>query len=325
MNPTLLIINPRAGGGRLGRELDAMRADVEASIGAFDLSPTRGPGDAIRIAREACADGRRLVVAVGGDGTVHEVVSGLVEGTRAASIPIESAPTLGIVGAGTGGDFAKTLGLRHERAAYLDALHQGSERRVDVGRLEYVGFDGEPRSRFFVNILSMGVSGLVDRYVATATRVFGSNFAYYSSSLRGLFASRVGKLVCEVSDGNGTREARYETRILAICNGRYFGSGMEIAPMAKPDDGRFEVVTILATKRMRLIGAMNQLYTAGHMKRDDIVHFPCTTISVRLENEEVADRFLLDVDGEPLGRLPLRVELLPGAVKVRVPKPAPPA
>lgn len=312
MSRPLLVVNPNAGGGRTGRELAQLRPVIERALGSCEVASTSGPGDAIRIAREACADARSLVIAVGGDGTVHEVINGLVEGG--------GKPSLGIVGTGTGGDFTKTLRIRHRLDHYLAAIKSGSERRIDVGLLSYKDHDGVDRKRYFANILSMGVGGLVDRYVATTSRTFGSTFAYAAASLRGIRDSALGHVRLRlVAEDGSTRAETVSTRLVAVCNGQFFGSGMRVAPMAEPDDGRFEVLILTSTGRVAMVLGMRQIYAGTHLGRPDVRHETCAALEAELVDDRAADRFLLDVDGEPLGRLPIRVELVRAAVSVRVP------
>lgn len=318
MQDTLLIVNPHSGGGRTRRVFAGLRPQIEAVLGPVDVGETQGPADAIRIAREAVAEGRKLVVAVGGDGTVHEVVNGLVEG--AAGRERGSLPVLGLIGMGTGGDFTRTLGIEHKLERYLEVLKNGQDQPLDVGRFDFIDHQGQPRTRYFVNILSMGISGLGDQIVAKASRALGSNFAYFQANLRALLRSRVGRCVLTATDATGqVSEHRWDTRLIAVCNGRYFGSGMKMAPMADPHDGVLDVVGILLNNRLRLAVRMQSVYSGAHARTKEFAHVPARKLHIRLENQEVAERFLLDVDGEPLGRLPITIELLPGALRVRTP------
>jgi diacylglycerol kinase family enzyme len=189
-----------------------------------------------------------------------------------------------------------------------------------VGRATFRAHDGKPASSFFVNILSVGLGGVVDQFVAEASRGLGGTFAYYSASLRGLLKSEIGVLDCTLSLGGQTRRERITTRNLAICNGRFFGSGMKVAPMAGPDDGVFEVVSLGAAGKIRFaIESSTRIYSGDHIGKEGIVHHRCDKIRVELVNTAIDDRFLLDVDGEPLGRLPMDIELVPGAIEVLVP------
>jgi diacylglycerol kinase family enzyme len=106
---------------------------------------------------------------------------------------------------------------------------------------------------------------------------------------------------------------------MAVCNGRFFGSGMEIAPMARLDDGLFEVVDLGSAGRLKFATVSSQVYSGRHIDHPDVQHFRCDRITMELLNKDVRDRFLLDIDGEPLGRMPLTIEVMPAALEVFVP------
>jgi YegS/Rv2252/BmrU family lipid kinase len=313
----LLIVNPRSGGGKTGRVFDAMREPLKRAIGGFDVVFTERGRHAVEFARDAARAGRAVVVAVGGDGTIHEVANGLME---ARDTGVTALPRLGIIGQGTGGDLRRTLGYEHRLDRYCAAIAGGRTRRVDVGRASFVGHDGAKATSFFINILSVGMSGLVDQYVAEASRGLGGTAAYYGASLRGLARSAIGEVECKLSLQGKESVETVRTRVLAVCNGRFFGSGMKVAPMAEPDDGVFDVVSLGAASKLRFaIESSTRIYTGDHIGKGDVQHFRCDRVELTLKNEAIADRFLLDVDGEPLGRLPMTIELVPGALEVLVP------
>ena len=172
------------------------------------------------------------------------------------------------------------------------------------------------QSRWFVNILSAGMGGLVVRYVGSMSRVLGGRAAYYWASVRALARCQRGRLRCDVSL-DGERERRQvDAFLIAICNGRYFGGGMHVAPMAKVDDGRFEVVSIDAPSKLAFPEFSKHIYKGTHLSRPGAQHFACDRIAIDIENERARDVFLLDIDGEPLGGLPLDVEVVPRALSV---------
>ncbi len=310
----LLVVNPMSGGGKTRRAFPAMRAVVERRLGPVDVEETRHAGHASPIAFDAAKAGRELIVAVGGDGTFSEITDGVMRaGTHTR---------VGIIGQGTGGDFRKTLGIEHRLDAYLDALASGKDRAVDVGLARFTGHDGEPRERHFVNILSAGMGGLVDDYVARGSRLFGGKAAYFVASAKALVRSRPGTLRCEITSKAETRAETFESYMIAVCNGRYFGSGMHVAPMAKIDDGVLEVVSLDAPNKLAFAVSSNKIYEGKHLQNETTRHFSCQKIAIDLENEAARATFLLDVDGEPLGRLPLSIEVLPGALTVAAPSPA---
>jgi diacylglycerol kinase (ATP) len=304
----LVIVNPHAGGGRAGRTFGGVRKVMERRLGPMEVAFTSGPGHAVAIARQAAQMGQSPIVAVGGDGTLHEVATGVLDSGGASAV--------GYVGQGTGGDFRRTLGLDHRLDAYLEVIARGRERRVDAGRIRYRALDATPHSGWFLNIVSAGLGGLVDRRVAHTTRALGSGPAYFLASLGALAACRRGRLRCRASFRGQAFERTLSAYMIAVCNGRFFGSGMHVAPMAQPDDGRFEVVAMDAPNKVAFAAFSRRIYTGDHLKAPGVVHFACDRITIDLENAEVRDVFLLDVDGEPLGQLPIEIELVPQALRI---------
>jgi len=306
-----VVVNPRSGGGRAGRTFTEVRAVLERQLGPVDVAFTESSGHAIVLTRDAVRGGSKLVVAVGGDGTLHEVANGVLDAGAGASAAV------GYIGQGTGGDFRRTLGLEHRLDAYVEAIASGRERTIDVGKLRYRDVAGKPAERWFVNILSAGMGGLVDRYVSETTKALGGKAAYFWASTKALVGCQRGRLRCDVELEGEKHQRTLETFMIAICNGRYFGSGMHVAPMAKPDDGRFEVVSMDAAGKLAFATFSRRIYEGQHLSAPGVQHFACDRIAIDLENERARGVFLLDVDGEPLGGLPLEVELVKGALRLR--------
>jgi YegS/Rv2252/BmrU family lipid kinase len=308
-----LIVNPASGGGRTGSAFAAMRGAIEHALGRLDdadVGFTKGRGHAIELARDAALAGRARIVAVGGDGTLHEVVNGVMQAQDAGA----ARPEVGLIGQGTGGDFRKTLGLEHRLDRYLAALVRGEARAIDVGALTYVAPDGGRRERFFVNVLSAGMGGLVDRYVATMPAGLSGKAAYFAASVRALATCPRGALRAEIEHDGARREEQVVTYMIAICNGRFFGGGMQVAPMAKPDDGQFEVVSIAGKSKLDFAMTSRKIYDGSHLAAPITTHFPCSSIS--LSPARPTDAALqLDVDGEALGAIPLWVRVRPSAIR----------
>ena len=287
-----------------------IRSVLERRLGLLDWAVTERSGHAIELARSAAAQGRGLIIAIGGDGTLHEVANGVLDAGGHCAV--------GYVGAGTGGDFRRTLGVDHRLDRYVEAIASGRERRIDVGRVRYRAHDGELRVCWFVNILSLGIGGLVDAYVSETTKVLGGRAAYFWASAKALARCQRARLDCHVSLAGEPRTKSVETYMMAICNGRYFGSGMNVAPMADPGDGRFEVVSLDAPSKIAFAIASRGIYGGKHVSAPGFLHFGCDRISIDLENDAARGVFLLDVDGEPLGGLPVDVELVPQALTLRI-------
>ena len=177
------------------------------------------------------------MVAVGGDGTINEVVNGFFDGETL----VAPKAVLGILPMGTGGDFIKTTGTSRVLVEAAQALAKGTPRAIDVGRLRYVTHEGAPGLRHFVNIASFGISGLVDRYVNQSSKLLDGKASFYLATLRASLRYRNARCRITFDDGPVTEQAVYTA---AIANGRFFGGGMKIAPEAELDDGRFDVVLI---------------------------------------------------------------------------------
>jgi YegS/Rv2252/BmrU family lipid kinase len=305
----LVVVNPRSANGVTGQTFGAMRATIERSLGPIEVAMTERPGHGIELAREGALAGHTLVIAVGGDGTIHEVINGLMNAKDGRT----EAPQLGIIGQGTGGDFRKTLGIEHRLDRYVEAIASGRQRSLDVGRFTGGGKSGH----YFVNILSAGMGGLVDRYVATAPRLLGGKAAYFGASLKALINAKLGTLRCTITNDDTTEEHLLRSFMVAICNGIYFGGGMKVAPMAALDDGVFDIVALGATSKVGFALTSGSIYSGDHMSNASTVHLRARKLRLDLVNEDARDRFLLDVDGEPMGGLPLEIECVPKALVVR--------
>lgn len=306
MSGTLFIVNPHSAGGKTGRRWPELRATIQEAIGVFEERFTRGPQEATRLCREGLAAGAELVVAVGGDGTINEVVNGFFDETG----PIAPAATFGVVPAGTGGDFIKTLGVPRDVARAAAAL-KAAPRAIDVGRLRYVDTEGQPALRYFINVAGFGIGGLVDRYVNRSSKALGGKISFALATLRAAAAYK-NATVRLLLDGAPAKEGRIYN--VAVANGRFFGGGMQVAPNAELDDGLFDVVTLGDFGFGDLLLRGLDIYSGKHLRNPKV-----TVERVRRLEAIPQDgvEVLLDVDGEALGRLPATFELLPGALKVR--------
>jgi YegS/Rv2252/BmrU family lipid kinase len=306
---TVLVVNPKSQGGRLGKRW----AEISDTIGRafpFDEAITQGPGDATRLAREALKAGAERVVAIGGDGTINEVVNGFFD-DRGQSIAPDAS--LAVIPFGTGGDFRRTLHLPTGLADAAAVIAANQRRRIDVGRLELTAPDGGRVTRMFANIASFGVSGVVDRLVNESGKKLG-RLSFVVASARATWSYK-NQRVQLVFDGADRVDATINT--VAVANGRYFGGGMMVAPHAEVDDGKFDVVALGDFGLGDLLTSGRRLYKGTHLAMDKVTERRARVV----EAEAIDPRAVveLDVDGENLGRLPARFELVPSALWVVVP------
>ena len=311
---TLVIVNPQSRRGATGREWPSLERRLRASLGALEIVQTKAPRDAEEIAAEAQRRGVARLLVAGGDGTVSEVVSGVLAERVQGFVPSSPAepwpevgPQIGWLPLGTGGDLARMLSLEGGVAAAMERLAVGRTRRVDAGRISYCARDGSRPTKYFLNIASFGISGLVDEYVRTAPRALGGSFAFLVASLRG-FATHRPSVVRIAVDGEEIFEGAIS--LVALANGPCFGGGMRIAPDARPDDGALDIVIVRAMGRLALLANLLSVYRGTHLANAAVSH----ARGVHIEADAAPGEVWLDIDGEPLGTLPASVEVLPSAI-----------
>ena len=186
-----------------------------------------------------------------------------------------------------------------------------------MARGEFRGPDGARVRRYFVNVLSAGLGGLVDHYMESMPSVIGGRLGYYLAALGAVLVGKESQVRVRAEWQGEIREETMPAYLVAICNGRWFGGGMDVAPMAQVDDGRLEVVTVTAPNKLFILKRIQSVYAGRHLEVPTVHHFPCERIELRLEDEAAESGLLLDVDGDALGSLPLTVEVVPGRLRVR--------
>lgn len=292
----LAIVNPRAGNGSeavLSRLIEALRTQGIIP----EVARTAAAGDASRIAREAVESGRRFIVAVGGDGTVHEVVNGMVDAEQ-GSVRGDD-PVLGVVSAGSGCDLVRTFGLDRSPEVIARHLAGPATTRIDLGRVRLTGTDGRARTCVFANIAEVGFGGAVARTARRLPARLGERrYRLGIIAAWGRFR-RVGMTI--VHDG-GT----YEEQLcnVVVANGQFFGGGLKVAPRSLPDDGRLDIQAWGGTVT-DVLRAGRQLRDGSHLQRTDVRSWQ--SVRVRVE----ADRQVaVEADGELLGTAPASFDTL---------------
>jgi YegS/Rv2252/BmrU family lipid kinase len=293
-----LVVNPVAGRGRVGRELPALVERLDAAGVAHTVLMSQGPGHAVELAAAASVEGFDVVAAVGGDGTVNEVVNGLVSGDR----PVGSA-ALGVVAAGSGADFARTFGLpKHTADVRPDAF--GTRTPLDVGRIVCDGPTGRV-TRYFVNVAEAGLGAAVVARAARLPRRLGRTrylIAFWPTLAR--FAP------CNIRVSSNGASIDEEAHNVVIANARYFGGGMHISPHSDPADGELDVQVSVGPKRQAFT-LIPKIYRGRHLPDERILEMAGARISVD------ADRPLtIEADGELVGNTPATFTALPGLLSL---------
>lgn len=300
---TAIIVNKKA-----GRKTRKAHEQLESALNrrGYGFHPrfTRHPGDANTLAQTACRRGVQTIIGVGGDGTLNEIVNGIL----AATPPGVIRPSLGVVPAGSGCDFAKTLRISRNVDAAVARIFSGRTRRVDVGRIGFRTFTGAAAYRYFLNVLSFGVAGEVVAHIGNTRGKLASLLAYARSAPAVM--ARVGKRRFSIGiDGQIVLNGRAWN--VAVANGRFQGAGMQISPFARPDDGRFHV-TLVGDIPFSLSMLWFPLLYVGK------IHWvPGVSIESGKRIEAVTDDpAAIEADGERIGRLPAVIDVIPRALDI---------
>ena len=275
-------------------------------MGDFECAFTEKRGDGVRLAREALTAGGELLVAVGGDGTASEVIDGM-QGAGPARRAL-----FGFIPRGTGGDLRRTIGIAGDVQGAAQALAGGNEVVLDLGRIEFVGPGGEKSVRHFANVAGLGVSGVVSRMVNHGLRLPSGKLSFMLASARALLTWSDRMVRFRLDGGPWHEEA---LTALSVCNGRYFGGGMKVAPDARMDDGLFDVVLWEGLGLKDFVVKRPMLYDGTHLCLPNTRVIRARTVEAESMEEAKVD---LDVDGENPGTLPARFTILPGALRIRV-------
>lgn len=303
LGPLRLIANPRSGGSAARGRLPALQRALEERGIDHDVVETQGPGHATELTREALAEGWRYVCAVGGDGTVHEVVNGWF----ADDAPLAPDAVLAVAASGSGCDFARTFGL-HRKPATL-VRHLATERVVpiDVGRVTFRDAAGQPATRLFANVAEVGWGAEAVRRAARLPRWLGRT-RYLLAAYGAIGATK--RPVTSVELAHTTME--HPLVELVVANGQFFGGGMKVAPRALPDDNRYNVQMFWGG-RSQVFALTTRIYRGEHIPHPNIAEHQSPTVAL---DPPVA--LPIEADGEYLGTTPAEFTLLPKALRLKI-------
>ncbi|WP_170253372.1 MULTISPECIES: diacylglycerol/lipid kinase family protein [Alphaproteobacteria] len=301
-----IISNP-VSGGRFGR---ARGREISAALAAHFsdcvFRQTASAGDATRLAIELVEAGCELIIALGGDGTIGDVVDGLMRSARPET-PFSFAPT------GTGCDFARNFALPHDPEAVARQIVDAPVRRIDVARMRGRTTDGRIVERHFANIASVGVSGRIVQAVnGRGRRVASGSLRFLLCSVREIlrYRSQGVRLVVD-----GVEVFKGPVTVVAVANGAWFGGGMHVVPFADLGDGLLDIGVLHGASRTGVLGILARLYSAAHVGHRLISFFRGRVIDIEPLGDQ---RLSIEADGETLPFDSLHVEVLPGALSLKI-------
>ncbi len=298
-----IIVNPKGSGGKVGQQWPALRETLLQGGLCFDAELTEYPRHATEIARRALDDGFRYFVVVGGDGTVHEAVNGLVVERR-----VPPDVTLSIIPGGTGSDYIRVLGISRDPAEACRTTLGQATRLMDIGEIQCMR-DGQPHTRYFVNVAGLGFDSEVCERVNRSSKRISGTVPYLTSLVLTLFSYH-NKDIQLTIDG---RQSQGRFNSVVVCNGQYFGGGMWVGPRAAPDDGLFDVVLLGDLSKLEFLRNVPRVYKGTHLTHPKVTSMHATEVHV-----EAAQRMFIQAEGELVGEAPATFRLLPGALNLRV-------
>lgn len=300
--PWLVIVNPASGRPDRGEGWRAIEAALRDAGVTCDVIHTEQPGHGAELAATALQQGRRCIAVAGGDGSVNEVVHGIMDAGLADTREV----TLAVIPTGTGNDWARTLGITRRPADIARAIAGGRTMLHDVGAIDFPGRDA-PR-RWFINVAGAGYDAYVTERVP---RPVPSAFTYLGIALRGLAEYRAPRFSITAAEGE-----RIEGPLLLafVANAQYCGNRMHVAPTARMDDGLLDILAVHDLSLLQVLPKLVKLYGSRILEDPDVRHL--RTAAVRIETDPPS---VIQADGQIVGTTPAAFSLLRQALRVIVP------
>ncbi|MGI8543824.1 MAG: diacylglycerol/lipid kinase family protein [Aridibacter sp.] len=313
-NLPIVIVNPNSAGGSTRNRWSQIASDLRSHFGAYRVALTKRQGDGTELAKKFIESGRKFIIACGGDGTINEVANGILQ----TGEDVE----LGIIPAGTGGDFRRSLGISSSPREAAKELKTGVTKLIDVGRITFFNHENMEVSRYFLNVASFGLSASINSRVKQKgefqwipSEVIRGKTKFALSTLQEILDTEFKTIRVSI---DGKEEKTLNTINFCVCNARFFGGGMKIAPDAKLNDGFFDLVNIGDINTARILLNGYKLYNGSHLALPEVKSTLVKKIEVRAFDENAIIN--IETDGELPGKLPATFEIVPKILKVRVPK-----
>lgn len=300
------VVNPVSAGKKTVKEWPSFEKQLKEKGIKFDWAFTDYPEHATNITREVLKSGYDLVVSVGGDGTINEVVNGFFE----MDSPINPKAKLAVFSRGTGSDFIRSLGIKKGFGDFYSLLQRNNVQKFDVGRATFCKESGEEASKFFLNVADVGLGAETTRRVNKTKKHLKGFFAFLIGAMLTIFKYHSRLITLEI-DGQQVKSEMINSVVIA--NAKYFGGGMYISPMSMSDDGLLDIIVIGDLNRLELISNFHLIYKGKHLTHPKIATYQGKKI--RIISEPVG---LLELDGEQLGTAPAYFEIIPQAINLLV-------
>ncbi len=283
-----LILNPAAGKGSSKKAAAKVEEILRQKGIDYSLDTTHKPGEATKLARKANQEGYEVVAAIGGDGTVNEVINGL----------IFTETALGVIPCGRGNDFAKFIGASHKIEEAVDLILNGQPKKTDAGRMN---------DRYFINGVGVGFDSRVALEVYKAPKFLTGIWNYLYAVLQTMFKFEPPHFTIRLENSSSFGEKFMVT----VANGRYFGGGFMITPEAKPDDGLLDICVVENLDKLKILRYIPKVIRGTHTHLKEVLMLKAAEVKIEIKKPHVAH-----IDGELMEDSVFRIKVLPGAVRV---------
>lgn len=307
MPATLFIINPASARGTTRKRWQEARKQFIKVGLTFDEQQTTEAGEAASITKNAIKSGIKHIIAVGGDGTLNEVMNGYLDESVTT---LKQDVAIGLLPSGTGSDFRRSIGfLKNEDS--VRAIVAAQTRVIDAIKVEFVDQSGKQIARHSMNVVSFGLGGEVTTYVnnwrATWPNWIGGNIRFVAAAVLALKQFKNRNVTVTIDDKPALS---IQSNLIVVGNGRFAGGGMMLAPQAELDDGLLDVVLTNCATRMNVIGELPRVYSGGLLKNPKVSLHKAKTVLI-----EADEKMAIDIDGETVGFTPAQITIVPGAVR----------
>jgi len=297
------IVNPNAGNGKGGKDRGRISDILNRNNIRFEMRSTGRKGQATEFTRDLIANGYRKIISIGGDGTLHEVINGILTQNLCASTDV----TIGIIPVGTGNDWGRMFGIPLIYEGAVQVIREGKQMLHDIGVIDYFSAGVKTRT-YFINIAGLGFEAVVVKKTNRQKDKGMSNKAIYFYNLLSSLISYRNTPVEITIDG---RTSTAKVFSINVGNGRYCGGGMRQTPDAIPDDGLFDITVIKEMGRIEIIKSLQLLYDGTIMSHPKVDGYRSTNLKVTSES-----LLYIEADGESLGHTPVEFSIIPAAVNI---------
>lgn len=295
-----IIFNPASAGGRTWKRRELIFSEIKKCWDDFIIEYTEGPGDAVIKTRQAITSGRNLIVAVGGDGTINEVVNGFHNNGSV----INSECRLAVINSGTGQGFAQSLGLPKNIQQQFRGIKKLQAEKTDIGRIIFCS----GKHSYFINEFQTGIGGAVVNSVRAGHKRLTGSYTFGFVVLKVIKNFHPGYYSLQLDNGLKIND---EFTGIVISNGNYTGGGMQLTPEAILNDGYLDVLLIPALTRKEMLAVFPLIYTGQHLKDKRFQYYKIKSLTFA-----AADIVKSEADGEIINELPLKAEVMPSSLNI---------